>query len=254
MTDEKPQTLEDILCKDNENVPLMTQAKIYENISKAMAEINPIGKNQTNVMQKFKYRGIDDVYNGVQPIMARHELFSVPEILEERTEERVNKAGGPLIYRILKIKFTMFTSDGSSVCGTVIGEGMDGGDKASNKAMAVAHKYFLSQVFAIPTADTIDPDGETHEVQPKNNSSQKQTVTKQTQSVTNSNADELKCPECKSKLLPSQNPDRKTGEEYYYCAGYKKNNCKYTYYPTRAKMAISSQEEPPKYADEDIPF
>jgi hypothetical protein len=48
----------------------------------------------------------------------------------------------------------------------VIGEGMDSGDKASNKAMAVAHKYAIIQVFAIPTEDDKDPENDSHEVVP----------------------------------------------------------------------------------------
>jgi hypothetical protein len=50
----------------------------------------------------------------------------------------------------------------------MIGEAMDSGDKSSNKAMSVAHKYAFLQVFAIPTEEQKDPDGETHEPLPKN--------------------------------------------------------------------------------------
>ena len=44
-----------------------------------------------------------------------------------------------------------------------LGEGMDSGDKASNKAMAIAYKYALFQVFCIPTEEMTDPDGESYE-------------------------------------------------------------------------------------------
>lgn len=40
---------------------------------------------------------------------------------------------------------------------------MDSGDKASNKAMAIAYKYALFQVFCIPTEEMTDPDGESYE-------------------------------------------------------------------------------------------
>ena len=50
---------------------------------------------------------------------------------------------------------------------TVVGEGMDSGDKAANKAMAIAHKYALLQTFCIPTEEQKDPDAETHDVLPK---------------------------------------------------------------------------------------
>jgi hypothetical protein len=43
---------------------------------------------------------------------------------------------------------------------------MDSGDKASNKAQAVAHKYALLQVFCIPTDDLKDPEYDNHELKP----------------------------------------------------------------------------------------
>jgi hypothetical protein len=41
---------------------------------------------------------------------------------------------------------------------------MDSGDKASNKAMSVAMKYAMFQMFMIPTEEMVDPDGESHDV------------------------------------------------------------------------------------------
>ena len=41
---------------------------------------------------------------------------------------------------------------------------MDSGDKATNKAMAIAFKYACFQVFCIPTEEMTDPDGESHEL------------------------------------------------------------------------------------------
>lgn len=113
-------------------------------------------------------------------------------------------------------------------------------------------RYLYMTAFEITESDASD--STSTEPEEPIAAAQKQSVTKERQTVTNSSEDDLKCPNCRSKLLPSNNPDRKTGEEYYYCAGYKEKNCKYTYYPTRAKMATSSQEEPPSYVDEDVPF
>lgn len=44
---------------------------------------------------------------------------------------------------------------------------MDSGDKATNKAMAIAFKYACFQVFCIPTEEMKDPDAECHEIQKK---------------------------------------------------------------------------------------
>lgn len=140
----------------NENKPL-----IYEAISKAMAEIGAIGKEKRNQQQGFQYRGIDDVMNALYPVLSKHGLFLAPEVLEHHREERQTQRGGNLIYSILKIRYTLYAADGSSISATVIGEGMDSADKSSNKAMSVAMKYAMFQLFCIPTEEMIDPDSET---------------------------------------------------------------------------------------------
>ncbi len=135
--------------------------EIYKKIIAIMNESISIGKEKYNSQQKFKYRGIDDVMNTFYPLLSKHGVFVVPEVLEQQREERESKSGGNLIYSILKIRYTFYAEDGSSITTVVIGEGMDSADKASNKAMAVAMKYAMFQVFCIPTEEMPDPDGET---------------------------------------------------------------------------------------------
>lgn len=143
-------------------------AQIHELIGKAMTRIGAIGKDSFNSQQKFKYRGIDAVYNALNPVMAELGLFICPEILEQHREERVTQSGGLLKYTILTVKYTMFAPDGSSVSMTVVGEGMDSGDKSSNKAMSVAMKYAMFQLFMIPTEELVDPDRDVYpDVMPK---------------------------------------------------------------------------------------
>lgn len=142
-------------------------AQIYELIGKASQMIGAIGKSSRNQQQGFMYRGIDAVMNALSPVMSELGLFICPEVLEQTREERVNAKGTTLLYSILKIKYTMYAPDGSFVSCVVIGEGMDTGDKASNKAMSVALKYACFQLFMIPTEEMIDPDAECHEVAPK---------------------------------------------------------------------------------------
>ena len=137
---------------------------IYQAIASIMNETEAVGKDSYNTQQKFKFRGIDDVMNTYNPILAKNGVFVVPQVLEQTREERTSSNGGRLLYSILKIKYTFYAEDGSSVEAIVIGEGMDSGDKASNKAMAVGMKYALFQVFCIPTEDMDDPDAESPKV------------------------------------------------------------------------------------------
>lgn len=136
---------------------------IYEAISKCMEEIGAVGKDAVNKQQGFKYRGIDAVMNAINPALVKNHVFIVPEVLEQQRQERTTNKGAALIYSICKIKFTFFAEDGSSIEAVTVGEGMDSGDKATNKAMAIAFKYACFQVFCIPTEEMKDPDEETPE-------------------------------------------------------------------------------------------
>lgn len=141
----------------------MADAKIYSAICSAMEEIGAIGKEAKNSQQGYMYRGIDAVYNALQPVLIKNHIFVVPEVLEQTREERQTSKGANIIYSILRVKFTFYADDGSCVSAVVTGEGMDTGDKASNKAMSVAFKYACFEVFCIPTEEMHDPDSETPE-------------------------------------------------------------------------------------------
>lgn len=134
---------------------------IYEAISHCMEEIGAVGKDAVNTQQGFKYRGIDAVMNAINPALVKNHVFIVPEVLEQKREERTKRSGGALIYSVCKIKYTFYAEDGSSIVAVTVGEGMDSGDKATNKAMAIAFKYACFQVFCIPTEEMKDPDEET---------------------------------------------------------------------------------------------
>ena len=134
---------------------------IYIKIADCMKQLGAVGKNSKNAQQGFMYRGIDAVMNALNPVLTANHVFCVPEVLEQTREERQTRNGGNLIYSILKMRYTLFAEDGSSISATVIGEGMDSADKSSNKAMSVAYKYAMFQIFSIPTEEMADPDAET---------------------------------------------------------------------------------------------
>ena len=160
---------------DVQNVP-----QIFLAIPAIMGELSAVKKGKTTQegARRFAYRGIDDVMNAMWPLLSKHKVFVVPEVIDQQREERQTTKGGTLLYSILRIRFTFYAADGSSIQAVTVGEGMDSGDKASNKAMAVALKYALFQTFCIPTEEMAgdDPDGQVHEVRPQNRAaSQRQT-------------------------------------------------------------------------------
>ncbi|KKM98682.1 hypothetical protein LCGC14_1155280 [marine sediment metagenome] len=139
--------------------------KIYAAMVAIMREVVVIGKDQENKSQNFKYRSIDDVYSSMHTLLAKHGVFMTPEVIDIQREERKSIKGNTLIYSMVRVRYTYWADDGSSVQCVGIGEGMDSGDKSVNKAMAGAHKYMITQTFIIPTSDPKDPDADSHEVQ-----------------------------------------------------------------------------------------
>ena len=146
-------------------------ALIHERMIAILQDIEAIGKDSRNTMQNFNFRGIDDIYNELHGLFKKHQVLTLPEVLEERSEDRLTAKGGTLIYRILKIKYHFVAIDGSEVTSIVEGEAMDSGDKACNKAMSIAHKYCLLQVFMIPTKEEKDPDFQSYPESKSNKSS-----------------------------------------------------------------------------------
>ena len=136
-----------------ENTPL-----IYKKIIEVMADINAIGKDRRNQQQGFQFRGIDDVMNELHGSLSKCGVFVLPNVLEETRTTGKTARGGDMFYTRLKINFGFYAEDGSHVDAVVIGEAMDTGDKASNKALSIGLKYAMLQVFCIPTEDEKDPD------------------------------------------------------------------------------------------------
>lgn len=141
--------------------------KVYQAINAVQAELakEGIGKGRKNEQQGYKFRGIDDVYNALSPIMARHGLCILPRILSREVTERQGRNGNAIFYVTVEAEFDFVCAeDGSKHTVRTYGEAMDSADKATNKAMSAAYKYAAFQAFAIPTEGDNDADAKTHEV------------------------------------------------------------------------------------------
>lgn len=148
----------------------MESKAIYEKMSLVMKDIGPIGKDQKNVAQGFKFRGIDQFVNSLHPALVRHGVFMAPKVVkyeqEIREVTRSNGKQGIDKHVSLLVEYTFWTTDGSSVTiGPIAAESLDSGDKATNKALSAALKYALIQTFSIPTEDMSDADSESPEIQ-----------------------------------------------------------------------------------------
>lgn len=129
---------------------------IYGAINEVMKDVGAITKDSRNTFDGYKFRGIDAVLNALQPALKKHGITIVPTVINQVREERVSDKGKAMMYSILTVNYKFYALDGSYIEATVIGEGMDRGDKASNKAMSAAFKYAAFQTFCIPTEEMID--------------------------------------------------------------------------------------------------
>lgn len=148
----------------------MTAPNVYQLIAAVSGELAQVGiaKDRKNQAQGFSFRGIDDVYNVLAPIMARHGLVILPRVVSRTCEERAGRNGGSLFYVTVQSHFDFVSShDGSKHEVITYGEAMDSADKATNKAMSAAYKYACFQAFCVPTQGDNDADAHTPEVKPK---------------------------------------------------------------------------------------
>lgn len=139
---------------------------IYPALIKANKAIGAIAKNNANQQQHFMFRGVDDVYNELHPIFAECGIVIIPEVVNYEVSERQAR-NGVLLYTRATILHHFTAEDGSHVTTKVVGEAMDSGDKGMNKAMSIALKYALFQLFTIPTKEDKDPDATSYEIVPQ---------------------------------------------------------------------------------------
>lgn len=134
---------------------------IHQRMVAILAELPAIGKDSRNPEQGFMYRSHDDVLNALNPLLAKHGVYLVPEVIERVPAQRTTKRNTTMYEVNLHVRYSFIAEDGSWVAGTAWGEGTDSGDKSTNKAMTMALKNVLAQVFAVSTQEgqKLDTDG-----------------------------------------------------------------------------------------------
>lgn len=128
---------------------------IFVRVNRIMSEIGAITKNRNApaVVGGYAFRGIDDVYFALQPLLVKHGVTLWPEVIESKQVVAQTSNNKPTFHTTVKMKFTLAAVDGSSFAAVAYGEAMDNGDKGYSKAMSSAMKIFAFQAFCIPTQD-----------------------------------------------------------------------------------------------------
>jgi len=142
---------------------------IYKKMASVMQEIGPVTKDQKNIAQGFKFRGIDQFVNALHPALVKHGVFMAPRATSYTQElkevQRSSGKNGIDKHVSIMMEYDFFAEDGSKVTiGPIPAEGLDSGDKATNKALSAALKYALIQTFAVPTEDMEEADKTSPEI------------------------------------------------------------------------------------------
>lgn len=146
----------------------MTKA-VYKAINAVQIALAKSGIAKDRQAQTYKFRGIDDVYNAISPLLGEHGLCILPRMIRREYQERQTAKGSAIFYVIVEAEFDFVAAeDGSCHVIRTFGEAMDMSDKATNKAMSAAYKYAAMQAFAIPTEGDNDTENQNIEPVPAN--------------------------------------------------------------------------------------
>ena len=136
--------------------------KINEALVAIMEDVGAVDKGGNNKVQGWKFRGIEQVINGVSPALRRHGVVIVPVASEVEYVERTNQKGNSVIDSRVRVTYRWFGPEGDFIDSVVVAEARDLSDKATAKAMSVAFRTSLVQTLALPTEDE-DPDESYHQ-------------------------------------------------------------------------------------------
>lgn len=139
---------------------------VHVALASVMSDISHVGKTGKNTQQGYNFRGIDGVLNAVGPVLRKHKVLVLPELLAMDTAAiEVGKNRTLMREVTVRVRYRFVGPAGDDLAVEVPGEAMDSGDKAVSKAMSVAFRTALVQALALPT-DEPDPDESTYERAP----------------------------------------------------------------------------------------
>lgn len=121
-----------------------------------MAGIKHVPKRGHNSFHNYDYATEADIADAVREGLAEQGVMIIPNV-ESLSWRDVETKSGKQPIATMHVRFKV--TDGSEVLEFVmVGEGQDGGDKATYKAMTGAQKYMLLKLFLISTGD--DPEAD----------------------------------------------------------------------------------------------
>lgn len=137
---------------------------VHERIVQAMRAVSYVSKDGFNQQQNYPFRGIDGVINALGPALREAGVFPTSEVLEIKYRDALTTLNKATREVTVRVAYTFHGADGDSITTVSVGESLDQSDKGTAKAMSVAMRVALLQMFALPTQEpTTDHDGQFHQ-------------------------------------------------------------------------------------------
>jgi hypothetical protein len=126
--------------------------KIFTAMAAILKDFGFVAKSATNPHFKYNYRGVDDALGAIHPLMAKHGVFLTLVNMQAQFMDLPNQNVRCVVHATARF----VADDGSFVDASLVGEGVDKGDKALMKAQANGLKYVVWYTFCVPTTETKD--------------------------------------------------------------------------------------------------
>ncbi|MYR46633.1 hypothetical protein GTW67_32430 [Streptomyces sp. SID5910] len=137
------------------------QPRVFAAIANVMRDAMPVGKDQRNEQQNYKFRGIDDVMSAMAGPMRTHGVFILPTIADHQQQR-----DGKMTRVLITMRYYVYGPAGDCLVTDMPGEAFDYADKATNKAQSAALKYLLFTLFMLPVDGRSIDDGDRHHPEP----------------------------------------------------------------------------------------
>lgn len=137
--------------------------KVYAALVAAIKLVGEGGlkKSNWNEQQKYWFRGIDDIYNALNHVLAKHGLVIIPRVTNSSIGEYTSSKGTKFTHAIVTVDYQIVCAeDASTITSTFLGEALDTGDKAVPKALSMAYKSMAIETFCIPITADDDADAQ----------------------------------------------------------------------------------------------
>jgi len=139
---------------------------LYQKLAAITGEIGIVAKDGRNREQGYGFIEYSAVAGALRTLFGKYAVMCVPTMGARTESELTGKSGGRGYRVLIDFTFTFINGDKPEEREVIqwVGEAIDYGDKATNKAATSALKYCLMRTFNVSDKGEEDPDSHSPEV------------------------------------------------------------------------------------------